>query len=438
MNVLAAELNDVIEQHNPQILDMLARVGKSLFFPKGILSQSAEAKEKAHRINATIGIAKESGHTMCFDTIMSAISDIPASQSLTYAPSYGIPDLRKQWQKELRKKNPSLGDKPISLPVVTCGVTHGISIFADLWIDPGDVVILPELMWGNYNMILGVRKGARLSHYALFNDQNGFNISAFEQTVRKEAAANKKIVVLLNFPQNPTGYSISKDEGDAVAKILTQVAEEGTQVIAAMDDAYFGLFYEEQTLKESLFALLSGQHPNLLAVKLDGGTKEHFIWGLRIGFITYGAACQGDLAPLYEALEKKTAGGVRGNISNASHLSQTLLLKSMKNPDNLAEREEKFKTLKGRALAVKSVLADPRYDGAWKPHPFNSGYFMCLRLSTVEAEPLRVHLLDKYGVGLISLGKYDLRVAFSCIDENQVQELFDTILQGIKDLEATS
>ena len=132
MNVLAAELNDVIEQHNPQILDMLARVGKSLFFPKGILSQSAEAKEKAHRINATIGIAKESGHTMCFDTIMSAISEIPASQSLTYAPSYGIPDLRKQWQKELRKKNPSLGDKPISLPVVTCGVTHGISIFADL------------------------------------------------------------------------------------------------------------------------------------------------------------------------------------------------------------------------------------------------------------------------------------------------------------------
>ena len=110
----------------------------------------------------------------------------------------------------------------------------------------------------------------------------------------------------------------------------------------------------------------------------------------------------------------------------------------MKNLDNQAERQEKFETLKNRALAVKSVLADPKYDGAWKPHPFNSGYFMCLRLSTVEAEPLRVHLLEKYGVGLISLGKYDLRVAFSCIDENQVQELFDTILQGIKDLEAAS
>jgi aspartate/methionine/tyrosine aminotransferase len=436
MNTLAAELNKIIGQCNPQILEMLAHVGKSLFFPKGILSQSAEAKEKAHRINATIGIAKESGHTMCFDTVMSFIKDVPASQSLTYAPSFGIPNLRKRWQKELRVKNPSLGDKPISLPVVTCGVTHGVSVFADLWIDPGDVVILPQLMWGNYNMILGVRKGARMSHYTLFNDQNGFNLDEFENVVRKEASTNKKIVVLLNFPQNPTGYAISKDEAESIVNILTRVAQEGTQVIAALDDAYFGLFYEEQTLKESLFALLSGRHPNLLAVKLDGGTKEHFIWGLRIGFITYGAACDGDVAPLYEALEKKTAGAIRGNISNASHLSQTLLLNSMQSPANQAEREEKFNILKRRALAVKAVLADPKFNGAWEPYPFNSGYFMCLRLRTVEAEPLRLHLLNRYGVGLISLGKYDLRVAFSCIDESQVVALFDTILQGVKDLES--
>jgi hypothetical protein len=39
-------------------------------------------------------------------------------------------------------------------------------------------------------------------------------------------------------------------------------------------------------------------------------------------------------------------------------------------------------------------------------------------------------------VGLISLGRQELRVAFSCIDEDQIQELFDTILQGVKDMEA--
>jgi len=37
-----------------------------------------------------------------------------------------------------------------------------------------------------------------------------------------------------------------------------------------------------------LFGKLANAHPNLLAIKLDGATKELFVWGLRCGFITYG------------------------------------------------------------------------------------------------------------------------------------------------------
>jgi len=59
---------------------------------------------------------------------------------------------------------------------------------------------------------------------------------------------------------------------------------------------------------------------------------------------------------------------------------------------------------------------------------------MCLCLKNVDAEKLRLHLLDKYGVGLISIGEKNLRVAFSCLDEEQIPELFDTILKGINDI----
>jgi aspartate/methionine/tyrosine aminotransferase len=437
MNPLAEELNRIIHQANPGVLDMLSDIGRNLYFPKGILSQSAEAKEKAHRINATIGIARENGHTMRFDSVMGSIKDITASEALTYAPSFGIPALRKHWREEIYQKNPSLKGKEISLPVVTCGITHGVSAFADLWIDPGDVVVLPDKMWGNYSMILSVRKGARLSHYPLFTGTGGFNVRAFEETLNQEAGHHDKIIVLLNFPQNPTGYTPTRDEADEIVRVLTALADKVRRLIVVLDDAYFGLFYEAETQKESLFAKLAGQHPNMLAVKLDGATKEHYVWGLRVGFVTYGTACQGDCAGLYDALEKKTAGNIRGNISNASHLSQSLVLRSLQDPNNLKEREEKFGLLKSRALKVKHVLDDSKYADAWQAYPFNSGYFMCLQLKTVEAEPLRVHLLDQYGVGLIALGDKDLRVAFSCIDENQVQELFDTILQGVRDLEKT-
>ncbi len=435
MNPLAEELNQVIAKGSDPVWRMLSSVGRQLFFPKGILSQSAEAKEKAHRINATIGIAKESGDTMCFRSIMDPIGDIPASEALTYAPSFGLPALRKRWQEDLGRKNPSLAGRPISMPVVTCGITHAISIFADVWVDPGDVILLPDMMWGNYNMIFNVRKGARLSQYELFNAEGGFNLVAFEAAIAKEAASNQKLVVLLNFPQNPTGYTVTEEEAEAIADILERAAEKGTQLLAVTDDAYFGLFFEEKIQKESLFAKLSGRHANLVAVKLDGATKEYFVWGLRIGFITYGILCDGDPMPIYDALERKTAGCVRGNISNASHLGQTLLLNAMQDPRIQGEMLEKFETLKARAVRVKAVLADEKYAAAWEAYPFNSGYFMCLKLKTVEAEPLRVHLLDRYGVGLIALGKFDLRVAFSCVDEDQIQELFDTVLQGVRDLE---
>jgi aspartate/methionine/tyrosine aminotransferase len=292
------------------------------------------------------------------------------------------------------------------------------------------------MMWGNYSMILSVRKGARIENYSLFSDQGGFNLKAFSDAVASAAASHKKIIVLLNFPQNPSGYTVTKTEAEEIVRILTETAQAGTRVVAVSDDAYFGLFYEEETFKESLFSRLRGQDPRLLAVKLDGATKETFVWGLRVGFITYGIPMEGDTGGVYEALEKKTAGAVRGSISNASHLSQTLVLQSMNDPKSSQEHGEKFNILKARAERMKEVLRDAKYADAFEPYPFNSGYFMCIRLKTVEAEPLRLHLLDKYGVGLIALGKNNIRIAFSCLEASDITELFDTILKGVTDLEA--
>jgi aspartate/methionine/tyrosine aminotransferase len=135
-------------------------------------------------------------------------------------------------------------------------------------------------------------------------------------------------------------------------------------------------------------------------------------------------------------LERKTAGAVRGSISNASHLGQSIILKSLQADTYSAEKEEKLQIMKARALEVKRVLAQSKYETAWDAYPFNSGYFMCLKIKGIDAETLRIHLLEKYGVGLISLGKTDLRVAFSCVEKEDIQELFDIILQGIKDLES--
>ena len=438
INPIAQELNAIIKNGNPHLMEMFSKTGRRLFFPKGILTQSAEARQKAYdRFNATIGIATESLHTMCLPSVMSHITGLRASDSLTYAPSYGIFALRQMWKEAMYQKNPSLQGKSVSLPVVTNGITHGISVFADMFIDPDDVVIFPDKMWGNNHLIMSVRGDANITQYPLFAG-NGFNIAGFEQKVRREAENNYKIIVFLNFPNNPTGYTISDSEGNRIVEILTRLAEEGTNVIAVTDDAYFGLRYEEGPMKESLFSRLCDRHPRLLAVKLDGATKELFVWGLRVGFITYGTVINGEHAVFYDALEKKTAGNIRGTVSNASHLGQSLVLKALKSPSIEKEKAEKVEILKKRAMRVKTVLADPKYKEVWDVYPFNSGYFMCIKLKTVNAEKLRLHLLEKYKVGMISIGDTDLRIAFSSVDEENIEAMFEFLYKAVKDMEVAA
>jgi aspartate/methionine/tyrosine aminotransferase len=305
-----------------------------------------------------------------------------------------------------------------------------------MWINPGDVVVLPDMMWGNYNMTFTVRNRAKIVHYRAYDDAlTRFNVDDFETVMRAQADVHSKIVTVLNFPHNPSGYSLTRGEADRVTEILLDIARSGTHVVAACDDAYFGLFFDEDTSKESLFAGLAGRHERLAAVKLDGATKEDYVWGLRVGFITYGmAADPAHMDGLHLALEKKTAGCIRGNISNASHLGQAMLIKAMADPEYHAQKQEKFTLLKQRAEKIKAVLADPVYRSGFDVYPFNSGYFMCIRLKDVDAEQLRLHLLDRYGVGLIAIGDRNIRVAFSCLEETDVKTLFDIVLQGITDL----
>ena len=98
-NQLAVELNETIRRDNPYILLMLSELGRELFFPKGILTQTAEAKQKATRYNATIGIAKENGQAMHLGSVMKHFDGISADEALPYAPTPGRPDLRAEVER---------------------------------------------------------------------------------------------------------------------------------------------------------------------------------------------------------------------------------------------------------------------------------------------------------------------------------------------------
>ncbi len=436
INPLAVELNDAIQKNNEYILDMLSEFGKQIYFPKGILSQGAEAKKQADKTNATIGIAMEQGEPMNLPSIRKLIDKIAPKDSFNYAPASGKPELRDAWREKIFADNPLLRDKALSNPILTNGLTHGLSLCADLFLDPGDILILPDKMWGNYRLIFSVRYGAEIKTYPFYSEDGGFNTAAFRSALLENASEGGKLVVLLNFPNNPTGYTVSAGEAEEIAKAVHDAANVGCNVVAITDDAYFGLFYDDVALKESLSGYLTGLHPRVLTVKIDGATKEEYVWGFRVGFITFCLENSSGSDAISEALERKTMGAIRSSISNCPHISQTLVLEALRSDTLAQEKEQKARIMKARALKVKEVLENDKYDDAWDVYPFNSGYFMCLRLKSVDSEELRIHLLSKYGVGVIALGGSDLRIAFSCVEEEDIQGLFDTIYAGAKDLSA--
>ncbi|WP_169086980.1 aminotransferase class I/II-fold pyridoxal phosphate-dependent enzyme [Paenibacillus sp. PL91] len=429
MNPLAQQLNETLKSESPNVYAMLSALGKAIYFPKeGILSQSAEAKTKATKFNATIGIATEGGQPMHLKVIQDTLSAYNPKDIYEYAPPGGKPELRAAWRTKMIKDNPSLASKGFGNPVVTNALTHGLSIVADLFADAGDAVIIPNKNWENYELTFGIRRGAEIVEYPLYNDQTRFNSAGLREALLAQKEKGKAIVVL-NFPNNPTGYTPGPQEGEEIIAAIRDAAEAGINVVVVTDDAYFGLFFED-SLQESLFSKLADLHPRVLAIKVDGATKEEYVWGFRVGFITYASAS----ASVLTALEQKTTGIIRATISSGPHPSQTFVLRALTSPEFEAQKAEKYDIMKRRANRVKSLLDSGRYGDVWGYYPFNSGYFMCLKLSVVTAESVRVHLLNQYGIGTIALGETDLRVAFSCIEEENLEELFDTIFKAVNEV----
>ena len=338
-------------------------------------------------------------------------------------------DIRAAWAKKQRQETPSLGDHPTSNPVVTNALTHGLGLVGDLFLDPGDAVVTSDLLWENYNLNWETRLGAHFHYYPFFDEKlTRFNLPGFAAAIA--AFRGKKLVVSLNFPNNPSGYAPTRAESEGIVKALTAEAEAGTKLVVCVDDAYYGMFFDDAASRESIFGRLARASENLLAIKVDGATKEEFVWGLRVGFITFGV--KNGTAAAYKAHEDKTAGLIRAYVSNISNPGQSIVLKAINDPEFRAQQAEKVAVLRGRAGVVAKECRRPEYADCWDVYPFNSGYFMCLRLKDADADAVRVRLLDDHGVGVIALGKRELRVAFSCLAEAQIPGVFSAAAKAVR------
>ena len=355
-----------------------------------------------------------------------AENSLTPGQIFAYAPGGGDPELRELWKTEMLRKNPSLQGKEISLPIVTSGLTHGLSLLAQLFFEEGDTLVVPDLAWDNYELIFSHQVNATIRTFPLYTEAGSFNVEGLRETL--SAIPEKKARILLNFPNNPTGFTPSKDEMKRIQEVLVQLAEEGMRLMVISDDAYFGLFFEDETEKESLFSFLCDAHENIFAVKADAATKEEMVWGFRIGFVTYGGKALN--AGHYEALNKKTLGIIRSTVSNCDRPGQSLVLRAMRDGKKYhSDKASAFDEMQRRYHTIAKVLK--KYEGSelLKPYPFNSGYFMAFKCKG-SSEVLRKHLLDTYQIGCINIADTTLRLAYCSVECDKIEELVDMVYQA--------
>jgi aspartate/methionine/tyrosine aminotransferase len=73
----------------------------------------------------------------------------------------------------------------------------------------------------------------------------------------------------------------------------------------------------------------------------------------------------------------------------------------------------------------------------FSPYPYNSGYFMTMKLEHgLDANEYRQYLLKNMGIGTISIGASNIRVAFSCTEESHLADLFDKMHEAASEMVA--
>ena len=421
INPLAKELNDTLAG---SVVDaLMSDMGRRLYFPNGIISQGGEAAKDAHFANGTIGMAVAQGTPIELDSYKKNMPSLTPRETVAYAKTAGNPDLRALWKEKIIEKNPSLKNKQFSLPILVPGLTAVLSYVSDLFVDVDKPLLAADPCWDNYELIVAARRGAEFHQFKCF--ENGkFNIADLEAKMKADAEKYGSVRVILNFPQNPSGYSPTVSEAQEIVRIVREIAESGKKVLVLSDDAYFGLNYEDDIEPQSLFAYMADLHENVLAIKADGPTKEDFAWGFRAGFVTF--ASKGLSDAQYTALVTKFMAAIRSSVSCSSTPSQSLVMHALKDDAHNKQKIECRNMLKRRYDLVRKFV-NTHTSKVLEPLPFNSGYFMSFHVSTGKAEEIRKALLKEKGIGIIQIDSHTLRVAFSSIDEDKIDSVYTSI-----------
>ncbi len=437
-------------------LDFFSDYGKQIYNPTGIFYWTGRSKTEA-KINATIGSAMgrardifedgdEKKITYCIPSMKKYFPEMSTEEIFPYAPEAGVPAFRDAWKDWLLKKAGADASRiapRLHSPFIVPGITGAIAICSRMFVDPGTPVVVPDKRWENYDNIFLRNVFCEIEEFPTFQGQD-FNLQGMIAAVERVWAKKNCAVVMLNFPNNPTGYCPPKAAAEKfIQTVQDWMKKTSKKLVLLLDDAYEGYVYDTEAENRSLFYSFDPS-PNFLPVKLDGISKELLWYGARIGAITLmcpdGWFEKAGREDIFKELDNKFRGILRNTVSNSSHVAQTAALKALKNLDQVAaERQKVIDILAERYRLMKEELGKLKTD-LLIPDPFQGGFFCFVNLKPgcgLKASDVCDHLLKKYAVGTVPLevGEINgIRLAFCGVESKDIPTLCQSLESAVNDL----
>ncbi|MCP9312003.1 aminotransferase class I/II-fold pyridoxal phosphate-dependent enzyme [Liquorilactobacillus satsumensis] len=232
-------------------------------------------------INLTIG---EPDFATPTDVKLAAIKSILADHT-HYAPNKGTPQLLQAISDYLLKHF-ELQYDPQTQIITTNGASEAISTVINGLIEPGDIVLLVEPAFSLYRTLTLANNGIPITLNAA-HDHFKLTPSVLKQSLEHYGKRTK--LVVLNYPNNPTGVTYTAAELEALAAVLREY-----QVAVLSDEVYSELTYFQQHV--SLARYLPEQ-----VLLVNSVSKAYAMTGWRIGYLCGSAAIIKELAKVHQA-----------------------------------------------------------------------------------------------------------------------------------------
>ncbi len=185
-----------------------------------------------------------------------------------YTANAGLMELRQEISNYLyRKYNLSYSAKDEVL--VTVGGSEAIDLALRAMLDPGDEVIVPEPSYVSYVPCVALADGVPVT--IPLQEEHQFRLQPEEL---EAAITSKTKIVVLSYPNNPTGAIMNQEDLEAIAKVIID-----NDLYVISDEIYSELSYQEEHIS---IASLPGMHERTIVI--NGFSKAFAMTGWRLGY----------------------------------------------------------------------------------------------------------------------------------------------------------